>query len=70
MQLNFPEFSGRCVEEQIRNCMANLKKPNVKYPNGRMSHDVEAEYLDKLMDDFYEHRLYGAFYADGSFAHY
>jgi uncharacterized protein YqiB (DUF1249 family) len=39
----------------IANCKANLDKPNVRYPNGRMSHDVESEYLDQLQAEWFDH---------------
>lgn len=70
MSLNFPELGGPSVEEQILNCQANLKKPNVRYPNGRMSHEVETEYMNMLIEDLDEHRLNGRYYADGRFAGY
>lgn len=70
MSLHFPELSGESVEEQIMNCRRNLANMNVRWPNGRMSHDVEREYLDKLASDLHTHRLNGRFYADGRFAGY
>jgi hypothetical protein len=53
----------------INCCKANLAKPNVRYPNGRMSHDVEAEHLDDLTNQLEDYKLdYGTWDAWGKFA--
>jgi hypothetical protein len=39
----------------IQNCEANLAKPNVRYPNGRMSHDVEAEHREQLVEQWHDY---------------
>ena len=41
----------------IQNCEANLRGPNVRYPNGRMSHDVNAEYRLKLIEEWQDYCL-------------
>lgn len=52
--------------ETIARCKANLAKPNVRYPNGRMSHDVEAEHLDRVTEEYEDYALeFGQFNAYG-----
>lgn len=36
---------SKYLQDCIRGARANLAKPNIRYPNGRMSHDVEREHL-------------------------
>lgn len=38
------------LRASIEQCRRNLAKENVRYPNGRMSHEVEAEHLDSLTE--------------------
>lgn len=52
--------------ESIANCKRILAEPNVRYPNGKMSHDVNADYLEKLTEEFDDYCLeYGQFNAYG-----
>ncbi len=54
------------LRDQITVCKRNLDRPNVRYPNGRMSHEVEAEHLGKLEDELFDYTLdNGLFNADG-----
>lgn len=59
------EYLLRTIEVAKRNLMG----PNVVYPNGRLSHDVNAEVLNKATDELEDLRLSkGRWYADGTFA--
>jgi hypothetical protein len=50
----------------IANCERNLAGPNVRYPNGRMSHEVNAEYLDRMVTECEDYKLEsGLFNCDG-----
>lgn len=64
--MNRAEF----LEDRIANCERNLDKPNVRYPNGRMSHDVERDALNEATAELLDMRLDGFYRADGSFAAY
>lgn len=52
----------------IANAEKNLALPNVRYGNGRMSHDVERETLNGATSDLYDLMLEGYYSADGRFA--
>jgi hypothetical protein len=41
----------------IKQCEINLAKPNKRYPNGRMSHDVEAERRLSLIEQWHDYCL-------------
>ena len=43
--------------ETIKICERNLSKPNVRYPNGRMSHDVERKHLAEMVHEFEDYKL-------------
>lgn len=58
------------LRDRIANCHRNLAKPNVRYPNGRMSHDVEREVLGEAQDELCDMMIDGEFYADGRFARF
>jgi len=55
------------IADQIANCRRNLSKPNVIYPNGRQSHDVENEYLGRLLSELADMKIDGWFDANGRF---
>ena len=56
------------LKECIRNARSKLAMPNVRYQNGRMSHDVQSEFADKCQEELWDLQLQGRFYADGTFA--
>jgi hypothetical protein len=56
------------LESLIANAKRNLAKPNVRYQNGRMSHDVERETLNGATEDLHDLMLSGYFTAEGRFA--
>ena len=55
--------------ETIANCKRCLAAPDVRYPNGRMSHDVNREVLDRTMQEYDDYVIdNGRWHANGSFA--
>jgi hypothetical protein len=57
--------------DRIANCKRNLAKPNIRYENGRMSHDVEREVLAETQSELWDYQISnGRFYADGRLAGY
>jgi hypothetical protein len=58
------------LQDRIDNAKRNLAKSNIRYPNGRMSHDVEREVMAEAQEELWDLQLDGYFYADGRFAGY
>lgn len=58
------------LKDRIANAERNLAKPNVRYQNGRMSHDVEREVLGEAQDELFDMQIDGYYNANGSFAGY
>lgn len=58
------------LKDRIARCEANLAKPNVMYPNGRMSHDVEREDLARTQSELMDMAIDGYYDANGKFAFY
>ncbi len=56
--------------DAIANCERCLAAPEVRYPNGRMSHEVNAEYLAKCESELADMRIDGLYDANGRFVAY
>jgi len=60
------EYLKSCIE----NAKVNLAKPNVRYPNGRMSHDVEREVALNAASELADMQIDGFYNAQGQFVAY
>jgi hypothetical protein len=58
------------LKDRIDNCKRHLAEDNRRYPNGRMSHEVELECLAEAEAELFDLMIDGEFDAHGRFVRF